>query len=90
MKKLVVTLMLVAFAATVAFAADSVTYENKKGNITFDHKMHGEKNGCEKCHEGTPAKIDVKGMKAGHALCKACHDATDKATMGKCDYCHKK
>jgi len=89
MKKLVIALMLVTFAATVAFAADSVTYENKKGNITFNHKMHQEKLAdCAKCHEGTPAKIDVKGMKAGHALCKDCHTKTDKA-MAKCDFCHK-
>jgi formylmethanofuran dehydrogenase subunit E len=88
MKKLVIALMLVTFAATAAFAVDSVTYENKKGNITFDHKKHAEM-GCDKCHEGTPAKIDVKGMKPGHALCKDCHSNTDKA-MAKCDYCHKK
>ena len=62
MKKLVVLAMLLAFVgANVAIASDVVTYENKKGNITFNHKAHQERVGgdCSKCHEGTPAKIEV-------------------------------
>jgi c(7)-type cytochrome triheme protein len=91
MKKIIVALMLVSFAAAVAFAADTVTYENKKGNITFNHKMHSEKLDCAKCHTTKPeAKVDVKGMKPGHDVCKTCHTATAKGTMDKCDYCHKK
>ena len=46
MKKLIVALMLVAFAFTVAYAADSVTYDSKKGAVTFDHKGHADKLGC--------------------------------------------
>ena len=50
MKKLIVAVMLVAFAFTVAYAADVVTYDSKKGAVTFDHKMHADKLGCEACH----------------------------------------
>ena len=73
MKKLIVAMMIVAFAVTAAFAADVVTYENKKGNVTFNHKAHGEKLGCKACHEGAPAKIAVDKNSAHKALCKDCH-----------------
>ena len=56
MKKLIIAVMLVAFAFTVAYAADSVTYDSKKGAVTFNHKDHADKLGCEACHEGTPAQ----------------------------------
>ena len=40
--------------------ADVVTYENKKGTVTFNHKAHQEKlDDCAKCHEGEPVKIEV-------------------------------
>ena len=39
MKKLIVAVMLVAFAFTVAYAADVVTYDSKKGNVTFLHSL---------------------------------------------------
>ncbi len=90
MKKLFVMLMLVAFAATatLAFAADTVTYENKQGNVTFNHKAHGEKLGCEACHQGTPAKIAVDKAAAHGAACKDCHK--EKSGPTKCGDCHKK
>jgi len=90
MKKLFVMLMLVAFAttATLAFAADTVTYENKQGNVTFNHKAHGEKQGCTACHEGTPAKIAVDKAAAHGATCKDCHK--EKGGPTKCGDCHKK
>ena len=90
MKKLVLMMVLLAFVgATVAVAADVVTYENKKGNVTFDHKAHGEKLGgdCAKCHEGTPAKIEVDKDFA-HKTCKGCHK--DMGGPTKCNDCHKK
>jgi len=41
MKKLVIMMMLLAFVgANVAIAADSYTYDNEKGTVTFDHKAH--------------------------------------------------
>lgn len=88
MKKLIIAVMLVAFAITAAYAADVVTYESKKGNVTFDHKAHSEKLGCDKCHEGTPAKIAVDKKAAHGATCKDCHKSDGGPT--KCNDCHKK
>lgn len=89
MKKLVIILMLVSFTAVVAYAADTYTYDGgKKGAVTFDHKGHSDNFDCAKCHEGTPAKIDAEGKKAGHAVCKDCHKANKGPT--KCGECHVK
>ena len=88
MKKLIVAVMIVAFAVTAAWAADVVTYESKKGNVTFNHKAHGDKIGCKSCHEGTPAKIAVEKKTAHKALCKDCHKKQGGPT--KCNDCHKK
>ena len=89
MKKLIIVVMLVAFAITAAYAADVVTYENSKGNVTFDHKTHGEKLGdCSKCHEGEPAKIAVDKKAAHGEACKDCHK--DMGGPTKCNDCHKK
>lgn len=90
MKKLVIMMMLLAFVgATVAIAADSYTYENKKGTVTFDHKAHQEAvaGDCAKCHEGEPATVEVdKAM--GHGSCKDCHKEMNGPT--KCNDCHTK
>jgi len=91
MKRLIVTLMALAFitTATAAIAADVVTYEASKGTVTFNHKAHGEKLGdCAKCHEGTPAKIEITKKTAHKALCKDCHKKMGGPT--KCNDCHKK
>ena len=89
MKKLVIVLMLVTFAAAVAYAADNVTYDGgSKGAVTFNHKAHQDKFECAKCHEGTPAKVAVEGKKQGHAVCKDCHKANNGPT--KCGECHVK
>ena len=86
----VLIMMLLAFVgANVAIASDVVTYENSKGNITFDHKAHQEKLGgdCAKCHEGEPAKIAVD-KDFGHNTCKGCHKEMNGPT--KCNDCHQK
>ena len=92
MKKLIVLLMILAFAAaTVAVAADSVTYENKQGKVTFTHKDHGKAKGitCKDCHgDKAPAKIEVNKDGAHKAVCKDCHAAKGGPT--KCGDCHKK
>ena len=90
MKKLVLIMMILAFVGVnVAIAADTVTYENKKGTVTFNHKAHGEKLGdCAKCHEGEPAKIAVDKNAAHGATCKDCHKEMNGPT--KCNDCHKK
>jgi len=91
MKRLIITLLALAFltTATAAIAADVVTYENSKGTVTFNHKAHGEKLGdCAKCHEGTPAKIEINKDVAHKELCKDCHSKMGAPT--KCNDCHKK
>ncbi len=90
MKKMFVLLMLVAFmaAATLAVAADVVTYENKQGKVTFNHKAHADKMKCDACHQGAPAKIAVSKDTAHKAVCKECHAAKGGPT--KCNECHKK
>ncbi|PLX99118.1 MAG: cytochrome C [Desulfuromonas sp.] len=88
MKKLIIAVMIIAFAVTAAWAADTVTYENKKGNVAFNHKVHGEKLGCKACHEGTPAKIAIDKKAAHGDACKSCHK--DQGGPTKCNDCHKK
>ena len=88
MKKLIIAVMLVAFTFTLAYAADVVTYESKKGNVTFNHKAHSEKMDCSKCHEGEPAKIAVDKKGAHKDTCKSCHKEMGGPT--KCNDCHKK
>jgi hypothetical protein len=91
MKKLILILALLAFVGVgIAVAADSYTYENSKGNITFNHKAHQDRVGgdCAKCHEGTPAKIEVN-KDFGHKTCKGCHQEMKKGPT-KCNDCHKK
>lgn len=93
MKKLIVALMLVAFAATAVLAADVVTYECKKGNVTFNHKAHeAYAGGCNNaaCHgDAAPAKIAVDKDTAHKALCKNCHKEMGKGPTG-CNDCHVK
>ena len=88
MKKLMIAAMLVAFTFTLAYAADTVTYENTKGTVTFEHKAHSEKMECTACHEGTPAKIEVDKEAAHGETCKDCHKKESGPT--KCNDCHKK
>jgi len=88
MKKLLVVAILISFAATFAYAADVVTFEAKNGNVTFDHKAHGEKLGCDACHEGTPAKIAIDKNIAHKKVCKVCHK--EKGVSTSCKTCHKK
>jgi cytochrome c553 len=90
MKRLIVMLMVLVFVGMgVAIAADTVVYEASQGKVTFNHKAHSDKlKDCAKCHEGTPAKIEVTKDLAHKDLCKKCH-----AEMGgptKCGDCHKK
>lgn len=87
MKKLLVAVMVVAFAATSALAADTIVFPAKNGNVTFNHKMHSEKFECKACHEGTPGKFKIDKTVA-HKLCKDCHK--EKGVPTKCSSCHKK
>lgn len=89
MKKVLAVALMVAFAASAAFAADTVVLKAKNGNVTFNHKKHSATGDCKSCHgEGTPAKLTL-GKDAAHKLCKGCHE-TKKAGPTKCGECHKK
>lgn len=88
MKKLIVAMMLVAFTVTLGYAIDVVTYDSKKGSVTFDHKGHADKLACTDCHEGEPAKIAIDKDAAHGASCKDCHAKTSGPT--KCNDCHTK
>jgi hypothetical protein len=88
MKRLIIAVMLVAFTFTLAYAADTVTYENKKGNVTFDHKSHSAKMDCKACHAGEPAKIAVEKNAAHGDTSNGCQNKESGPT--KCNDCHKK
>ena len=90
MKKAFAVVVMVLFVvASVAVAGDTRTVQSITGNVTFNHKVHGETAGCKACHtEATPAKLTLNKDSA-HKLCKGCHD-TKKAGPTKCFDCHKK
>ena len=94
MKKFAVVVVLLMFVAAplAAVAADTVTLKAKMGDVTFNHKAHGEKAGCKACHTAEPpAKFAIGGKDPGHKLCGGCH-AEKKAgpQPTKCMECHKK
>ncbi len=89
MKRILAGVMMVAFAATTAVAADTVVMKAKNGDVTFNHKAHSASGDCKACHgEGTPGKLTL-GKDAAHKLCKGCHEAKKQGPM-KCGECHKK
>lgn len=89
MKKAAVAVALTLAFAASAFAADTVVFPAKPGNVTFNHKAHSSKLECKLCHgAGAPSKIALDKDKA-HSLCKGCHTAK-KAGPTKCSECHKR
>lgn len=92
MRLIIVVVALLALAAAPVLAADTVVLKAKMGDITLNHKAHGEKQGCKSCHKTEPpAKFAIGGKDAGHKLCGGCH-AEKKAgpQPAKCMECHKK
>lgn len=90
MKKFVAIVLMVLFVAAAAGAADMVTLKAKNGDVTFNHKAHGEKVKCDVCHgAGTPGKLSLGGQAKAHKLCQDCHKEK-KAGPTKCMECHKK
>ncbi|MBT0651602.1 cytochrome c3 family protein [Geomobilimonas luticola] len=89
MKRILAGVLMVAFAATMAAAADTVTMKAKNGDVTFNHKAHSATIACKECHgEAAPGKLTL-GKDAAHKLCKGCHDAKKQGPV-KCGECHKK
>jgi len=94
MKKTVVVVVLLMFIAAplAAVAADTVTLKAKMGDVTFNHKVHGEKYGCKSCHPvDPPAKFALGGKDPGHKACTTCHGEKKAGpAANKCMECHKK
>ena len=92
MKWIVLVVALMAMVVSPVLAADMVTLKAKNGDVTFNHKVHGEKADCKICHgEGTPGKLSLGGKDPAHKLCTGCH--TEKKAgpvLNKCMDCHKK
>jgi len=90
MKRIMAVVVLLLFIAAPVLAADTVTLNAKMGNVTLNHKVHGEKLGCKACHTAEPpAKFALGGKDPAHKLCQGCH-TEKKAGPTKCNECHKK
>lgn len=90
MKKVFIVVLLALFVVSVAVAADTVTLKAKNGDVTFNHKVHGEKMKCDVCHgAGTPGKLALGGKDPAHKLCQGCHKEKNSGPV-KCFDCHKK
>ena len=60
MKRIIAAVAVTVFTAGIALAGDTVTFTAKNGNVTFNHKKHGESGDCKICHgDGTPGKLTL-------------------------------
>lgn len=91
MKKVIASLALSVFCASLAFAADDIVLKAKNGDVKFPHKAHQKAvPDCKKCHEKGPGKIEGFGKEMAHGKgCKGCHEEMKKGPT-KCGECHKK
>lgn len=96
-------LTLVGLQAQEKEAPDTIVFESKMGNVTFDHAKHTErvKEDCTACHEKlfpqsrAPLKYAEKMHQVAEASktsCAGCHVAggTAFAAKGNCKTCHVK
>lgn len=92
MKKIISALALVVFTASLALAADVMTFPATMGSVTFPHKMHQELlKDCNVCHATTPGKIEGFGKDVAHKLCIDCHKTKSNGKgPATCKACHKK
>ncbi len=80
-----------------------ITFEVRKGTVTFPHRMHQEKLhlSCGECHHGKTADGKQKPYYEGMPIqkCSACHNKTMpvrslskpyKALHKNCKTCHRK
>lgn len=81
----------------------TIVFDSKMGNVTFDHAKHVEREGkkCETCHTKLfPQSREPINFKAGmhkpaeakKTSCAGCHVAGGKAfeSKGNCNKCHVK
>jgi len=74
MKKILAAVVLLLFVAAPVMAADTITLKAKNGDVTLNHKVHGEKYGCKACHpEATPAKLSLAQGPGAQALRRLPH-----------------
>lgn len=91
MKTICSVFALIIFSVGISNAATEViTFPAKKGDVTFNHKLHQDmiKN-CKACHVKTPGKIEGFDKNAAHKMCIGCHK-TKNAGPVTCKECHKK
>lgn len=82
---------------------DSLVFEAKNGNVTFDHKKHveREKGNCAECHPKvfpqSKAPLNFKAAihktaEKAKSSCATCHveGGTAFASKGNCAKCHTK
>lgn len=91
MKRLIAVVIML-FVGVPLYAGDMVHLKSKAGDVTFEHKAHGEITECKTCHgSGTPGKIDLGGMELAHRLCGGCHTEKKMGPQAnKCMECHKR
>jgi len=95
--------LLMTLTAIAAEEPDTIVFEAKMGNVTFDHKAHNEAAGddCTVCHDAlfpeSRAPINFKDKmhrtaEANKTSCGGCHHDGGKsfATKGNCKRCHVK
>ncbi len=101
---LVITLsLLLALSVLAADAPDTIVFQTKMGNVTFNHQAHVEraKNECSTCHDSLfPQSREPINFKAGmhrpaeanKTSCGHCHNPEGPAfeTKGNCNKCHVK
>lgn len=88
MKRIVIALSV--FIICPACAPATVTLKSGVGDVTFNHKIHGEKTDCKTCHGGgILSKPALGSEEQAHNLCLNCHKEK-KAGPTECSDCHKK
>ncbi|HAR43996.1 MAG TPA: cytochrome C [Bdellovibrionales bacterium] len=81
--------LMVSTLGIAADSPDSVTLKSKYGNITFNHKVHGQSMSCSACHGETIGPLAPLGKDRGHAICLDCHKKGGEGPT-RCGDCHKK
>jgi cytochrome c553 len=93
MKRIILSITLVMFAAGTALCSDTISLPAKNGNVSFPHLKHQQiklEKGCTSCHETDKGgKIAGLGKEWAHKTCKGCHETLGKGPV-KCGDCHKK
>lgn len=103
MKKMLVLLVVLGVVGTAMYAfavPETVVFEAKNGNVTFEHAKHSGAEcvtchhegsndaSCRSCHDGTTASATKSPRGEFHQFCIACHK--ENGMKGMCNECHVK